>query len=655
MAKNDLRRRGKIPSSQSKQVQLGENLRIPQKSHDKLLAHIVSRLQFGDGLRQTQIDRFEVIDREVAGYIVLDEDDRKREQDNVRGKGPKVTDTVLPLTLAQLDEAITFLLSVIAPDDGIYSAIAIREKQEIAKGFANLMNQNAKVFGHYRHMARGLFEMMKYNFGALTVEWRNVIGKKIGNDTDGSPLIENTTVFAGNAVEVADVYNLIYDISVNPVELPMQGEFFALIDMKTPFRVKKMAADKEIFDIDRFIKTVNTERVYYKVRPVVSADHSNRGNTSGKTNWVEVLSAGTDQEVRVGIEEITYYGWINPKDFGLSKQDEFQIWRFTVMADKFIVSGEELTNAHGMLPINIGMPWEDGFDTQTKSYAEHLAPYQRFASFQLNIHQRSARKKLYGVTLYNQRILPNLDDADMQSSKIPFLPPGQDFDIRKAVMQFSDGPDTQNTLQDIAGMDDLMQKVLPTDMLKQVTSLERATQYQAAATVQGANRRNLKIAKIVNIQCFEGVRQMQMFNIFQFQQNVDVLDESGKITGINPAEFRDANLEFDISDGLKGIDKLSITEGFKDIINMMLQSQIAQERIDIVALIDYWTSLIGDKTDFSQFKFRDILDSLTGEERQLAIQMVQQGFQQLQQQQAQTGGGNGQLPAPGGPNVAGSV
>ena len=90
MAKNDLRLRGKIKSSQSKQVQLGENLRISQKSHDKLLAHIVSRLQFGDGLRQTQIDRFEVIDREVAGYIVLDEDDRKREKDNIRGKARKL-------------------------------------------------------------------------------------------------------------------------------------------------------------------------------------------------------------------------------------------------------------------------------------------------------------------------------------------------------------------------------------------------------------------------------------------------------------------------------------------------------------------------------------------------------------------------------------
>ncbi len=640
--KNTLRRTSKISSSQKKQVQLSDTLRITEKNHDKLLKHVLTRLQFGDELRQNQINRFEIIDREISGYIRLDVDDRKREQDNILGKGPKVTDTVLPLTIAQLDEAVTFLLSVLAPDDGIYSAIAIRQKQEIAKAFSNLMNKNAKTFGHYRHMARALFEMMKYNFGALVVEWRTRTGKKISNDkASGSPVIENAIVAEGNAVEVADVYNLIYDLSVDPLELSTKGEFFALVDMKTPFRVRKMAADKEIFDIDRFIKQANPERIYYAVRPVIAADHSNRGNTSGRTNWIEVLSAGESQEVRVGIEEVTYYGWINPSDFGLSKSDEFQIWRFTIMANKYLVAAEELTNAHGMLPIAIGMPFEDGFDTQTKSFAEHLLPYQRFASFQINIHQRSARKKLYGVTFYNQRIIPSMDNADMQSAKIPFLPPGHDFDIRKAVMQISDGPDTASTLTDIEAMDGLMQKVLPTDMLKQVASLERATQYQAAATVQGANRRNLKIAKILNIQCFDQVRDMQMYNIFQFQQTVEMLDESGKIIEINPADFREASIEFDIAGGLKGIDKLIIIEGFRDIIHMVLQSQIALEKIDVIAIIDYWTSLLGDKTDFSQFKFSDILDKLSGEERQFAIQLIEQAAQQQQQQSL--AGGNGQV------------
>lgn len=634
--KNTFKVKGSSNISRRKTVQIAEQIKISKDNHDKLLQHIKDRLLFGMELRDSQVERFEVIDKEIAGYIRLDDDDKKRAQDNILGKGPKVTDGILPLTISQLDEAVTFLLSVLAPDSAIYSAIAIAEKQEIAKGFANLMNKNADTFGHYRHMARGLFEMMKYNFGAFLVEWRRITGNEISNDASGSPLIENKVVFEGNVVEVCDVYNLLYDISVDPVELSSKGEFFALVEMQTQFRIRKMAADGELFGIDRFINTTDLNYTYWKVRPKINTSMSGRSGQDGRTNWVEILSAGVSQEVRSGVELVNYYGWINPSDFGLPG-NEFQIWRFTLAANKYITAAEHLTNAHGLLPIAVGAPWEDGFGSETKSYAEHLLPYQRFSSFQMNVHQRSARKKLYGVTFYNQRVLPSLANADMQSAKIPFLPPGYDasFDIRKAVLQFTDGPDTQNTLSDIEAMDALMQKVLPTDMLKQVASLERATQYQAAATVQGANRRNLKIAKIINIQCFTPLRHMQMFNIFQFQQSVDVLDDNGKIVEINPSDFREASIEFDIADGLKGIDKLSIIEGFRDVINMMLQSQIAQQSIDIIGIIDYWTSLIGDKTDFTQFKITDPLDQLDPEQRQIAAQLYEQA---VQQQKA--GGGN---------------
>ena len=646
-SKSKFRVKGKT-LTQQKQIRIASDITISEKQHVALVKHIGDRLLFGDELRKTQVDRYELIDKEIAGFIRLDTEDLEREKDNVLGKGPNVTDVVLPLTISQLDEAVTFLLSVIAPDDGMYSAIAVKEKQKVAKGFATLMNKNAKIFGHYRNIARGLFEMMKYNFGGFLVEWRTIHGNKITSDLDGSAKVERDVVFAGNAVEVLDVYNFIYDISVAPVDIPTKGEFFAVVDIMTPFQMRKMASEDEVFGIDRFINNNATVPKWYQTRPEVFIDHSGRAGVSGRTNWIEILSAGVSQDVRVGIEKIDYYGWLNPKEFGLSSVDEFQIWRITLGSDKFVIAAEHLNNAHGRLPVAIAAPWEDGFETQTKSYAEHLFPYQRFASFQLNIHQRSSRKKLYGVTIYNQRIIPNLASSDMQSSKIPFLPPGQDFDIRKAIFQFNDGPDTQNTLTDIAAMGDLMQQILPTDILKQVASLERATKYQAAATVQGANRRNLKIAKVINDQCFEGVRHMQMYNIFQFQDVIEILGETGELEEINPAEFREAQLEFDIADGLKGIDRLSIVEGIKEVINMLLQSQIAQEKVDILGIIDWWTSLLGEKTDFNQFRLQDSLDQLPPDQRQIAAQLYEQFTQQQQGGGGGPGGPGNGLPAPGG-------
>ncbi|KKM94063.1 hypothetical protein LCGC14_1202050 [marine sediment metagenome] len=622
-------------STDRKSVKLSDGIIISVKQHDTLLKYLKERLDFGKPSRDRQADRFEIIDREISGYINLDAEDKKRERENIAGRGPFPTDTSLPLTMAQLHEALTYAMTVIAPDSGMYAAIALAEKQDVAKGFATLMNRNAKKFKHYRNLAKGIFDMLKYNIGGYTIDWVSIFGNMIENAKSGGIEINKKMVFSGNEILAIDQYNLICDISVSPTDLPIKGEFFSIVDVKTPFRLKKMEADGEIFGIKDVIKqTMSPEISYYRRKPVIHIDHS--GRAKGDSDWFSILSMTSPSQEHQGIELINIVTWLIPNDFGLSKSKDFEIWRFTIGNSVKIVSAIHLNNAHGYLPCAFGMPWDDGFGLQTKSFAEHLNPFQRFASFQMNIHQKAARKKLYGVTIYNKNII-DLGGFDPVASTIPARPTGmKDFDLRRAFVQFTDAPNTENTLRDIDATDALMQKILPTDMLRQVASLERATQYQAAAVVQGANRRNHLIVKILDDQCFSVIRDIQLYNVFQFQTDLEVIDESGKLVTINPADFIEAGLEFDISDGLKGIDKLIIIEGFKDIINMMLQSQIASEQVDIVAIIDYWTSILGDKTDFSQFKFKNEFDKLGQQEKQAAFQLFQQA---VQQQEAQKGGG----------------
>ena len=172
-----------------------------------------------------------------------------------------------------------------------------------------------------------------------------------------------------------------------------------------------------------------------------------------------------------------------------------------------------------------------------------------------------------------------------------------------------------------------MQKMLPTDITSQVASLERATQYQAAATVQGGHKREHKIAKTMYDQCYTRLRTMMMYNTFQFQETVEIFDnETGEVVEINPADFRDAKIEFAISDGLKGIDRLHVSESLKEVINMMLQSQVAVQQVDVVDIIDYYMNLVGDKTDFKQFKYKSEMDKLPVEQRDMAFQLLQQAM-----------------------------
>lgn len=627
-----------------KLVQIAENISITEKQHAALLEHIDSRLEFGCIYRDEHVSRFEIIDKEIAGYIRLDPEDLERERDNILGKGPKVTDSVLPLTYSQLHEALTFIMSVFAPDEGMYSATASASNQKLAKAFAKQMNNTATVFDHFTNLMLGIFDGLKYNLGGYLLEWDRIIGPKINIQSAGNIKFDEEVLHAGNKIQAIDMYNLIYDITVSPTMLAEKGEFFALVEPVSLFKLHKLNKLKQIYNIDKALKNnmLMIETTYYKRRPEIHIDHSGRGKSP---DFISILSLGQQTHKRLGgAEEITYFGWLNPKEFGLSKVDEYQIWRITVINCKYIVNATHLNNVHGMLPIAMLMPLHDGFGTQTKSFAEQLASFQRFASFQMNVHQRAARKKLYGLTFYDESLidLSGVDPvAATQPTKQSAMSSGTQIDLKKAVLHFTDAPDTNNTLQDIDAVITLMQKVLPTDMLKQVAGLERATQYQAAAVVQSANRRNYLIARTIDAQAFQRLKFMMYFNVVQFLETFTVLLETGEEQEIAPSDVAKMQLLFGLTGGLKGIDKLIIHELLRDVVNMVLQSQRASQEIDIVALVDYFTSLIGDNTDFNQFRFKNEFDKLTPEQKQLAFQLLQQAAAQQENE-----GGGPALPNP---------
>lgn len=626
-------------NTQSKTVQVDENIFLSENKETDLVDHLKSLLEVSKEVHDSQIQKFEEIDKKVYGYLVLEEDDQKREEDNKRGFGIKPTDTVLPLTQVQMDEAVTYFLEVLSTDDGLYGARAEVAKQQVANGFAALMNEHATKFGHERELNKFLFNLMKYNIGGLIPEWREIRGNKIenANEAKTTPAIrENQVLYAGNKLECADMYNLWYDISCNPTELAQEGEYFAICKVFSPFKVQMMANNKQIYGIDRFIDNGIYTITYYKTKPKIRTDNG----ISVDDSWVNMLSRTTqtkNAQSRTAVEFMKFYVWLDPSKFGLENSEKMSIWRITLANNKYIARAEKMNNAHGMLPIGIGMPWEDDFREATKSYGELLIPFQTFASYQMNIHQKANRKALYGLTFYNKNVVDLDEKFDPVAGKIPVNAP-PDSDLKKAIVQFRDTPDTQNTLKDIATVVDLMQQILPTDIMRQVAGLDRATQYQTAATVQGSNRRNLKITKIIDSQAMTTVKNIQMYNIYQYQQSMDILDPQGQIIQINPGQLRDTRIEFTISDGLRGLDRLSMVMNIKEVLNSILQSQQASQQIDVTKVINYWTSLLGDRTDFSQFKFQSAIDALPPEQRDIAFQLLQQAMQQQESQPSSSQG-----------------
>jgi hypothetical protein len=578
----------------------------------ELVKYIMDRVKLSDEERKRRSTRAQNIDVQLSGFIALSKDDMKRKQANESGKSPKPTDHNLPLAEAQLDEAVTYLMSVYAPEMDIFEAVAPADKQKLAKALTTETNKQSQKGQYYRHFAKALLNSLKYNFAGITCYWEKQTGLKFVAEPGGTVSKKIDTIWEGNVLASVDIYNFFYDTSVHPVDLPMLGEFFATCERKTPFRVRKMAQDKQLFGINRYVEELfgdgmrasdNVNSFY--IEPPSVRDEQN-GASSNKTNWAAMLRAtGEDTKESVpGIEFVHYVGWINPKSLGLNNDDKLQLWRITVANSKYITFAVKLEDTHGMLPIAMACPSEDDLKTEQRSHAEKLIPLQHFASFLLNAHQAATRKAIYGISVFNQNLFPGLDkdNDELIGALIPFRSTSTDIDIDKAFRHYNASPGTEQNVQQIGEILQIMQKILPTDLARQVADLERATKYQAAATVQAGNRRQLKIARIIHDQCISVLKFQILYNIYANMTSLSYIDPAGQRVDIPISDCVAAEVEYDISTGLKGLDRLMMLEIMKDVVNGILQSQQGIAEIDIVKLLDYYFSLAGDRTDLNQFR-----------------------------------------------------
>jgi len=584
----------------------------------KLVKHILDRLRLSDQERAWRTQRMVDIDIQLSGFIRHDRDDAKRDRDNKRGKSPKPTKHNLPLADAQLDEANTYLLSVFAPDMDIFEATSRADKQAVAKGLTEYINRNGQSAQYYREFSKMLGNALKYNLGGMYCAWEKHMGVTFAKTAGGQLSKKPGVVWEGNVLKSFDMYNFLYDTSVHPVDLPKKGEYFAEVCIKTPFRIKKMADDKQLFGVDRFVgenrqvqaqptapgSGVSSDQIYFYMQPPEVRDGTAQP-IGARTNWKQTLSDGGPAKDSEPTQELVYFtGWLCPNDFGLSKSKNLEIWRITLANGKFIANGVQLEDSHGMLPCGMASPIEDDLNNDQRTYAEKLLPLQHFASFLLNTHQDATRKSIYGITVFNAHAFPGLDKSEDEliGAKIPMRSSASEIDIDKIFRHYTDVPNTDQNVTMIGNIEQIMQKILPTNQAQQVADLERATTYQAAATVQASNRRNLKIARIISDQALQPIKFQMTYNIYANVTSIEYVDEAGQVQTISPSDLIDADIEFDVGTGLKGIDRLIQMQVMKEILTACLQSQQAIQELDIVALLNYIASIAGERTDLAQFR-----------------------------------------------------
>lgn len=587
-------------------------------NHEKLLAYLKQRLMLDSTNRTNRVAKYAQIDRDVAAWVKLSEDDKVRQEKHERDGTPQSTTISLPLTWVHIDDMMTYYAQTFAPNRGMFYHTAGPENSATAAQLVALMNSHAIYGSYYRHLLRAIFNILKFNVGGLTNAWATEFGPKLNVGANGETTVGSQKIFSGNKVAAVDMYNLFYDPSCELSQLHKDGEWFGIAEMKSHYWLKNKCLEGIYFNCMDILDSESPSDFtaeYYKDPPMEAkiTDHYSGSGTSGSTNWYSYLTGSEGPMVNNAFELVHMYIRINPNDFGLipgtkeqkEARNRYEIWRFTICNSTKIVQAQYMPNIHNYLPAFFGVMNDDFMRDAAKSPAEVLNPLQQFSSFLLNTHVKASMKNLFGTTFYDSsRIDYSKIPAGEVSARVPIKPQGYGQDIRTMVLHDNNLLDTKQTLDDLQGMMGLIDQFFPTQSLpSQIAGIDRAIDSQVAAVQQGSNRRQHKGARLLDDTLMRPLRFSLYYNIIQFQEDgADIADYfTGKSTKVDLSNLRDISIIDLIGQGLKAIDRQSVAGLMQQVIFAMIQAPQAAQGIDILSMLDYWTSMLDIDANMKQF------------------------------------------------------
>lgn len=578
--------------------------------HDKLFLYLQQRLWAGKYARDSRLDRLCQIDKQVAGWMSLSKEDRERQRNNQNTGRPIPTEINLPLVFVHLDDMMTYFAQTFAPSQGMFYQTGKPQEQQSAKQIVTLMNNHAIYAGYYREVLQGLYSILKYNIGGYKVNWSKDSGPKLSKNSSGADVLQTTTVWQGNRLEAIDMYNFLPDPSIHPTKLHCDGEFAAQAFVRSKYWLQRKASLGLYYNVEDLLgQDEGTNQWTFYVSPPKQANLE--ADESGGTDWKAVLSENTSTNSGPSYEFVEITINLNPIEWGLvsaaerTSRDRYETWKFTLCNNRKIISAQYQNNIHGFLPFFFGLLNDDVMSTSSKSAAEILTPLQTFASSLVNTHIKGNRKNLWGTTFYDPSMfdMDQVADGDV-AGRVKMKASAYGRDIRTGIYKETNPLDTKQTMQDLESVMGIINQFFPTQSLpSQIASIDRAIDSQVAAVQQGANKRQQKAARLLDETVFRFVRFAMYYNIIQYQQDAEEITDyySGNTVKINLDELRQTDLPFIIGQGLKAIDRQAAAKAMQSIIFALIQAPQAQQGINLLAMIDFWSSMIDIDIDMTQF------------------------------------------------------
>jgi len=223
-----------------------------------------------------------------------------------------------------------------------------------------------------------------------------------------------------------------------------------------------------------------------------------------------------------------------------------------------------------------------------RSVMELIKPFQRFASFLMNVYVAGARKNIWGLKGYDPTMfdMSKVEPGDVAGT-IPSKQPGRD--VRTGMMTLDSTTGVEQTQAMIGVVMDLIQKLFPSQALpSQIAGIDRAVKNQVAAVMQGVARRLHMVCKCIDADIFNPMR-------LQSYRNLAINDADG-LDGLDEETVASV-----LGSGIMQLNREQTAAEIKEIIYAILQNPEAATYFDLMSLMSYWSRMMDSPSDLGDF------------------------------------------------------
>jgi hypothetical protein len=586
-----------------------EAMKPGSKVHDRVISYLKKRLEASESKMSYFYSRWRINEMKQQAYIDLPDYEERLKQMNDRGEPPKVIPIVVPYGFATVATIQTFLLHTFCGRKPMFQVGTYNtDKKGGARKMETMIQYNMDHSRAIRHMAQSFQDISTYGLSILGTKWMNdqkmrtiisreprwsVLGISLGEETARKR--ELRLVYQGNEVRSIDPFMFFPDPNVPMKDVNRKGEFVFWRSFLGKHELKRMQADGILAYVDYAGSKTPASNFY---DPDSARAYRSWGTAHPGRDFDTATTGQTSDYVQVDQGTIT----LCPRELGLSDSERPEMWIVTLLNKRQVAQIQPYDHDHGMHPVAVAEPYGMGYGFGEAGLMDYLGPLQDTISWFVNSHTDNVRKALNDMFVVDPAAVEMQDIKNPNPGKLIRLKPsaiGQD--VRSVVHQLevrdvtrghiSDANDFMRMGQFLSAVNDNVLGVQ--DFGGRKTATEVRTVGEAAASRLAALSRLLSAQQNVDL-----TEQMSL-NIQQFQTMDFYLQILGEEAANEPMLIAPGELVGDywypIHDGTLPLDRVAMLDVWKEILGLVLQSELLAQSYDVGMIFEHVAELGGAK------------------------------------------------------------